>query len=232
MELQAIGTIGNSTSGTQPLTGGDSIFTQILEEMTSSTTSSLTEAENLLGFYSNFSDTDLANRDLYYNPQLGNVSGYNALLQNDQQNAVQPLNKDYLNTAGFENVLEGANAYHEIIQQASSKFGVPEKLIAAVIKQESNYNAGAVSSAGATGLMQLMPGTARYLGVMDSTDPAQNIMGGTKYLSQMLEKFDQNIELALAAYNAGPGNVSKYGGIPPFRETKNYVQKVMNYYQA
>ena len=122
--------------------------------------------------------------------------------------------------------------YDEIIKRAAEKYNVPEKLISSIIKQESNFNPSATSSAGASGLMQLMPGTAKYLGVTNSLDPEQNIMGGAKYISQMLSKFDGNIETALAAYNAGPGAVKKYAGIPPYKETQNYVQKVMNYFQA
>ncbi|ALC86273.1 hypothetical protein AM499_10845 [Bacillus sp. FJAT-22090] len=122
--------------------------------------------------------------------------------------------------------------YDEIIQHAASKYNLPEKLISSVIKQESNFNANAVSTAGASGLMQLMPGTAKYLGVTNILDPLDNIMGGAKYLRQMLNQFDGNIETALAAYNAGPGAVKKYDGIPPYKETQNYVKKVMNYFQA
>lgn len=140
--------------------------------------------------------------------------------------------KDYTGKTSYENLLAGAEKYSAEIAKAAQTYDVPEKLIAAVMKQESNFKSSVVSSAGASGLMQLMPATASYLGVEDRFNPEQNIMGGAKYLRQMLDKFDNNIETALAAYNAGPGNVKKYGGIPPFKETQNYVKKVLNYFNA
>jgi soluble lytic murein transglycosylase-like protein len=117
----------------------------------------------------------------------------------------------------------------EIFQKASDTYRVPVELLKAVAKAESNFNPTAESHAGAKGIMQLMPGTANALGVTDPFDPEQSIMGGAKYLSQQLARYDGNAVLALAAYNAGPGNVAKYNGVPPFKETQNYISKVMAY---
>lgn len=111
---------------------------------------------------------------------------------------------------------------------AARKYGLSAELVQSVIRHESNYNPEAVSQAGARGLMQLMPGTARELGVTDPFDICQNIDGGSRYLKKMMDQFDGDLRKALAAYNAGPGTVRKYGGVPPFSETRNYVHKVIS----
>lgn len=111
-------------------------------------------------------------------------------------------------------------------EKVSAKYGLDSALLKAVIKAESNFDSLAQSAAGAMGLMQLMPATARSLGVKNPYDPLENIEGGAKYLKSLLNKFKGNVEIALAAYNAGPGTVEKYGGVPPFRETISYIQKI------
>jgi soluble lytic murein transglycosylase-like protein len=123
--------------------------------------------------------------------------------------------------------------FDEIIAEHAALHDVPEELVRAVIQAESNFNPMALSSKGAMGLMQLMPETAADLGVRNAFNPIENIRGGTKYLKQLLERYDNNKALALAAYNAGPANVEKYGQrVPPFRETQDYVQKILRSLKA
>ncbi len=123
-----------------------------------------------------------------------------------------------------------AAPYAADIQAASRKYGVPAALIEAVIQQESGFNPNAQSGAGAGGLMQLMPQTASGLGVTNVYDPAQSIDGGTHYLRDQLDRFGGDVRLALAAYNAGPGAVATYGGVPPYPETQSYVSDVLANY--
>ncbi|GAB3486485.1 lytic transglycosylase domain-containing protein [Azotobacter salinestris] len=126
----------------------------------------------------------------------------------------------------------GALPYASLVAVAAAEHGLPEALLHAVIRAESNYDPRAVSPKGAAGLMQLMPDTARELGVTDVWDPAANIRGGARYLKRLLEMFDQDLSLAVAAYNAGPGAVIGSGSaIPPFAETQRYVPKVLEYYR-
>jgi soluble lytic murein transglycosylase-like protein len=121
--------------------------------------------------------------------------------------------------------------YKTIIKKAADRYEIDPALVKAVIMAESNYNPRAISKMGARGLMQLMPATAEALGVEDCFNPEHNIHGGVRYLRQLLDRFDGNIELALAAYNAGSRKVRKYNGIPPFRATQIYIEKVFVYYE-
>ena len=117
-------------------------------------------------------------------------------------------------------------AYEHLIQEAAQAYDLDPALIRAVMRTESAFNAAAVSPVGAMGLMQLMPELAEEMGVADPFDPRENIMGGAKYLRQLLDAHQGKIDLTLASYNAGPGNVKRYRGIPPFKETRDYVKKI------
>jgi len=120
--------------------------------------------------------------------------------------------------------------YDDLITEASKKHGVSFSLLKALIKIESDFNPRAISSAGAKGLMQIMPENIRALSIKDPFDPLENIMGGARYLKQLIRRFDGKLPMALAAYNAGPNMVDRYKRIPPFEETENFVEKVMKYY--
>ncbi len=127
----------------------------------------------------------------------------------------------------------GANfdQYDPVIRKTSERYGVDHALVKAVIKAESNFDPQAISRAGAEGLMQLMPGTAKALGVNNSFHPGDNIEGGVRHLRYLLDLFNGNLQLALAAYNAGEEVVFRYDGIPPYQETRTYVQRVLEYFQ-
>jgi len=140
----------------------------------------------------------------------------------------------HMTESGYEPVIRFAErgkpkSIDEIVTEIADKFDIDAGLVKAIIKAESNCNSDAVSPKGAQGLMQLMPSTAKDLNVSRPFDPRENIVGGVKYIKGLMASYG-DLRLALAAYNAGPGTVQKYAGIPPYRETMNYVKKVIRYY--
>jgi len=250
LEIQAIQTLGSTENSSSD---SNSIFSDMISELLGdATTENSAKLSSLLGMSasgtSSFMDQlsslnglseDMQNSALQSLLYKGSNSVFvpasvQAALANTQSSTKLDsyVSDNVIGSTAYANSLAGASQYAAFIEKAAVTYNVPEKLIAAVIKQESNFNPTAESHAGAQGLMQLMPKTAQYLGVTNAFDPEQNIMAGAKYLRQMLDKFDNDPTLALAAYNAGASRVTKYSGIPPFKETQNYVKKVMNYYMV
>jgi Rod binding domain-containing protein len=153
---------------------------------------------------------------------LGNILSSDRI----QQRVLQKIN-----AYSSGSVLENVGKYSDIINEASGTYNVEPNLIKAVIAAESGGQADSLSTKNAKGLMQLLDTTAKEVGVNNVFDPRDNIMGGTKYLKNLIDRFSGNMDSALASYNAGPGAVEQYGGIPPFNETQNYVKRVKNYLQ-
>lgn len=146
---------------------------------------------------------------------------------NEQNSVLNPVNEK--NT--YNNAMDVKDKVSLLADKYSQKYGVDKNLILSIIEAESGFNPEAVSPKGALGLMQLMPSTAEMLGVKNPLSPEENLDGGVKYLKGLIDNYQGNLPLALSAYNTGSGNVKKYGGVPPFSETKNYIEKVLQRYK-
>ncbi len=164
---------------------------------------------------------------LLLDPKLKQVNATIVQPKVSQTNAIQEAITAQVNV---KPVTSSKSQIMNVVSHISKKHGVDEKLVQALIKQESGFNPKAKSKSGAIGLMQLMPQTAKNLGVKDPYNTVQNVDGGVRYLKTMLDKYNGNVILALAAYNAGPGAVDKYSGVPPYKETQNYVRSILANY--
>lgn len=201
----------NKTSDINTIYPTDSNKVQSFEKVLSNTT-----AANFGSLLLNNTSLDVDSR-IYNKDNISNLA---------MQQLLQKVSPDYNDNASYANKAQLLG----MINQISQKYGVDEKLVQAVIKRESGFKVDAKSKVGAMGLMQLMPSTAKALGVKDPYNARQNVEGGVKYLKSMLDKYNGNIILALAAYNAGPGAVDKYSGVPPYEETQNYVKNILANY--
>lgn len=186
-----------------------------------------------------------ANTNINPNATGTTTNTYNAGVPADNASDSTNTSADSTSASAVDSTTPASNTYYSndgslkcsaeleaYFEEASKTYGVDIKLLKAIAKQESNFNANATSKSGAMGIMQLMPFTAKELGIDDAYDAKSNIMGGAKLIAKLLDKYDGNKTLALAAYNAGSSNVDKYGGVPPFNETQNYVRKVLSYYNS
>jgi soluble lytic murein transglycosylase-like protein len=220
----------------------ESLFTSMMLKSMSQTTEGLFGKESFGGdFYSTIFENEIASEiskgkgigiaDFIYKK----LESRN-LLENSENkiNESPPIKmktelKDLPDIIPGKNSLKRLSKYEHLINEASTLYGVDKNLIRSVILTESAANEKAISKAKAKGLMQLMDGTAKDMGVKNVWNPKENIFGGTKYLAQMLRQYKGDVKLTLASYNAGPGNVAKFNGIPPFEETKNYITRVLGY---
>ncbi len=195
-----------------------SAFNNIVGENDAFNVSNVREVENKQDFQQILNAKELIeeaqNSSLNNDESYINLNGYSGITNNNRSNT-----------------LTSKTRINELIDEYSQKYGLDSDFVKAVVKQESGFNEKATSKCGAMGLMQLMPGTAKALNVADPYNARDNIEGGVKYLKGLMDRFDGDMKLALAAYNAGPNAVKKYNGIPPYNETQNYVKNIMSMYQ-
>jgi Rod binding domain-containing protein len=206
-----------------PQSMGEKFYTEMLDE----------EYGGLISGNANLGLADLIVKELERQDSRGMGAGLAALQGLGQSAPLMPVAQGARvnKSAGFTGLSQTVGQWDSLIKEAGDRFNLDPALIAAVIAQESAGNPAATSSAGAKGLMQLIDDTARSMGVQQVYNPRENILGGSKYLRLMLDRFGGDTRLALASYNAGPGAVDRYQGIPPYPETQNYVDSVMDYRQ-